>query len=187
MRIYLRKAHHIQDPEVNSIWNGPKVDGKLNISSSTYSCGVALSSKEVIFEIHRNHSRLQKVARLRVTRRSDPMCKASINGIWLMDRSRMWVNLCVNYSQFTQSTSAKFKVEFDDLIRGLQLCVCRLITAMSVDPCRSISCFGSWPRHELLKKIFLDLLAVNTLGYSSSTSLSPSHSFIVCPCEDLDN
>ena len=119
--------------------------------------------------------------------RSDPMCKASINGIWLMDRSRMWVNLCVNYSQFTQSTSAKFKVEFDDLIRGLQLCVCRLTTAMSVDPCRSISCFGSWPRHELLKKIFLDLLAVNTLGYSSSTSLSPSHSFIVCPCEDLDN
>ena len=172
MRIYLRKVHHIQDPEVNSIWNEPKVDGKLNISSSTYSCGVALSSKLVIFEIYRNHSRRRKVARLRVTRRSDPMCKASINGIWLMDRSWMWVNLCVNYSQFTQSTSAKFKVEFDDLIQGLQLWFVIEVNYHHVDPL-----FWIVAETRTFEKDILDLHQL----------LSPSHSFIVCPCEDLDN
>jgi len=103
---------------VTEPWSGPKVDSKLNIGNSTYSCGVALSSKEVIFEIYRNHSRRRKVARLGVASRDDPTCKATslmAFGFQNMDRSRMWVNLCINHSQFTQSTSAKFKVEFDDL------------------------------------------------------------------------
>ena len=118
MRIYLRKVHHIQDPEVNSIWNGPKVDGKLNISSSTYSCGVALSSKLVIFEIYRNHSRRRKVARLRVTRGAILCVKLAsmTSGSWI-EAECEWISVSITPNSLRapqQSSRWNLMIWFED-------------------------------------------------------------------------
>ena len=90
-------------------------------------CSTLIQGSDLRIEVYKKHSRRRKVARLGITPRVDPMCKASIkfDDLWqhlvYADRSQMWAKFCVHHSQFTQSTSAKFKVEFDNLIQGLQL------------------------------------------------------------------
>ena len=117
--------------EVNGVWSWPKLDGKLNISSSTYSCGgVALSFKEVIW----------------VSR-----CTETILG------SRMWVNIYISHSQFTQSTSRwNLMIWFKDYSCGLSV---RHVDCCHVD-------FLVLDRDQdanFWKEYFLDLLPVSNM------------------------